>query len=64
MIAEADGVSHEEVLKSPYKWMADNPQHVIMLQAHGNERYQEVVTERLIRLNDIQEKRDQEIQSN
>ena len=56
--------THADVLKSPYIWMQQNPNQVIPLNVHGNNQYDKVVQDCLMKLEQAQQKRKEEAKQN
>ena len=49
--------THAEVLKNPWVWMQQHPDQVIPLNVHGNNQYDKVVQDCLMKLETAQQKR-------
>ena len=57
----AANLTHEQVLKNhnPYQWMKQNIESVIELSVHGNQQYDKIVLDRLMK-NEAKRQREQE----
>jgi len=47
-------------MRNVYAWMANNPESVIELSVHGNQQYDKIVMERLIKNEERRQKKEEE----